>query len=103
MGSRNPTAARGLKAESPRAVTKPVQFGVTLKAQMVYLNQYHLIPFARTVQILVDLYGQLVSEGTLVEANAIVAEQVTPVNQRVKEHKTHHAPRRAFRRDGCPC
>jgi transposase len=87
-----PQCSKPVQAEFPSGITQPVQFGTTLQAQMVYLNQYHLIPLARTAQILDDLYGQTVSEGTLLEANATLSAQVSPVNERVKDYLTSQAP-----------
>jgi len=55
---------------------------------MVYFNQYHAIPLERTVEIIQDVYGHQIGEGTVVEAVFQAAEQVVPVNQQIKQHLT---------------
>lgn len=71
--------------EFPRGVNQPVQYGERIKAQMVYFNQQHYVPLERTAEILEDLYGHSVSEGTIVETCNQVARRVEPVYQAVKE------------------
>lgn len=63
----------------PADVTQPVQYGPRLKAQLVYFNQYHHIPVDRTVEIIAELYGHNVADGTVTTASAQVAAQVAPV------------------------
>ena len=74
--------------EFPAGVGQPVQYGERLKAQMVYINQGHFVPLERTAEILEDLYGQPVSEGTIVEACNEAARQVGPVYQLTKTELT---------------
>jgi transposase len=71
-------------ADFPPEVSQAVQYGQRLKAQMVYFHQQHFVPLERTAEIIEDLYGQRVSEGTLVEACQTMAQQVQPVYQAIK-------------------
>ena len=68
-----------------------MQYGPQIKAQMVYFNQYHFVSLERVAEIMADLYGQEVSEGTIVSAGLAIAQQVSPVNERVKTHLIEQA------------
>ena len=76
------------KADFPEGVTQPVQYGPEIKAQAVYFNQHQLLPLERTGEVFETLYGQALSEGTILEACQEVAEQVEPGNAAIKKHLT---------------
>ena len=76
------------KADFPEGVTQPVQYGPEIKAQAVYFNQYQLLPLERTGEVFEALYGQALSEGTILEACQEVAEQVEPGNAAIQKHLT---------------
>ena len=52
-----PQCHQRVKAKFPHEVTQPVQYGIRLQAQAVYLNQYQFIPLARLQELFEDLYG----------------------------------------------
>jgi len=74
-----PTCHQSTTGIFPAGVSQPVQYGERVKAQMVYFNQQHHIPLERTAEIIEDLYGQSISEGTIVEACSQMSQQVEPV------------------------
>ena len=76
------------KAAFPESITQPVQYGAEIKAQAVYFNQYQLLPLERTGEVFEALYGQRLSEGTILEACQEVAERVEPGNAAIKKHLT---------------
>jgi transposase len=84
-----PECHRTTVGEFPAGVSQPVQYGERIKAQMVYFHQYHFVPLERTAEILEDLYGQTVSEGTIVEACNETAQQVEPIYQLTQTELTN--------------
>ncbi len=76
------------KAVFPEGITQPVQYGPEIKAQAVYLNQYQMLPLERTGEVFEALYGQALSDGTILEACQEVAERVEPGNAAIKKHLT---------------
>ena len=85
---RCPNCGQVTRADFPNGVNQPVQYGPEIKAQMVYLNQYQMIPLERVSETLCEFYGQGVAEGTIVEACQEVGEKVQPVNAMIKAHLT---------------
>jgi transposase len=80
-----PVSGRRVTAPFPEGVRAPAQYGPRFKAQMLYFSDEHLIPYQRLTRICEDLYGQPLSEATIVAAQQRTFEHLAPFEQRVKE------------------
>ncbi len=75
-----------IKGNFPDGVNQPVQYGNYIKATAIYLMNQHLIPFARTSQILEDLFKVHINTGTLSRFNAEQFKKLEyPVETTIKE------------------
>lgn len=71
------------QAPFPKGVEMPVQYGPNIKSLLVYLNQYQLIPYKRAVELIEDLYGFSISEGTLFNFIAATFNALEPVEAEI--------------------
>lgn len=69
----------------PESVTTAAQYGNSLKAVSVYLMQQHLLPFERTTELVKDLFGCEITEGSLQNWNQEAYGTLEQAEQRVKE------------------
>ncbi len=57
------------EAAFPEEVNTSVQYGTRIKSLLVYLNQYQLLPYERTAQLVEDLFSHTIGQGTLYNWN----------------------------------
>lgn len=72
-------------AAFPAGVQAPIQYGPHVAATAVYLVQQQLLPLARACEVMSDLLGVQMSEGTVCELIQRCAGQLAPVEQQIKE------------------
>jgi transposase len=85
-----PQCGASNRGKFPAGITQPVQYGAEIKAQMVYFNHYQMLPLERTAEVFETLYGQKVSEGTIMEAGEEIGRRVLGVNETIRQHLTAH-------------
>jgi transposase len=68
----------------PAGVAAPAQYGPGITTAAVYLNQEQLLPLERTSEVLTDLFGCPISEGTVESAVAACHAQLAPVEAAIK-------------------
>lgn len=69
----------------PDRVPTGTSYGAGVKSLVVYLNQQHFIPSRRSCEIVEDLFGQPLSEGTLQSAIEAGAEALAQMEQVIKK------------------
>ena len=72
------------EGQFPEDVTQLVQYGPGVKALAVYLKGEQLIPYGRSQQMLADLFGLPVVQGSLENFMELAATKVEPVTEKIK-------------------
>src|SRR6266487_1039059 len=72
-------------ASFPKEAHAPLQYGPTIGAIAVYLAQQQLLPLARACEVMSDLLGVQMSEGTVCDLIKRCAGQLAPVEYQIKE------------------
>lgn len=80
-----PHCHQEVRADFPSGINQPVQYGVGVKSLALYLNQYQLLPYERVTEIFQDLFGQSISQGTLLHAISTAYRQLAATENWIKE------------------
>lgn len=81
-----PACGKINRGDFPEGVSNVVQYGLVIKSLIVYLMNYQHIPYRRTRELVTDLVGQSIAEGTLQEAIAECATKLSPSYEKIKYH-----------------
>lgn len=81
---RCPTCQRLSRAPFPSEVAAPLQYGPRASAMALYLVQQQLLPWARACEVMADLLGMEMSEGTLCCLIERCAQNLVEVEEQLK-------------------
>jgi transposase len=99
-----PCCQRLVRAGFPRGARRPVQYGLCLKAFIVYLLVFQLIPYDRIETLFRDLFGQPVGKGTMVNIARSCYEDLEETESIIRgllrDGSVLHADETGFRIDG---
>ena len=69
----------------PADVNAPVQYGKRVKSLSVYLKNWHCIPYARSCQLLLDVFGLHISPGSLENYTRDAARNLATTYMQIKQ------------------
>ena len=72
------------KGHFPEHIKAPVQYGTSVFSRIVYLNQYQLLPVARTAETMNDLFECPLSRATIKRATKFCADKLVRFEYRLK-------------------
>ena len=72
-------------APFPPHVNGPLQYGPYIRALMVYLCIYQLVPYDRTSEFFSDVYGRGPSKGTIIKACSDCSKNLVDVEEKIKQ------------------
>jgi transposase len=72
------------KGEFPTEVRAAVQYGTSVQARALYLLQYQLLPYARVSEVMRDLFGCSISQGTIFSQVGSCAQELIETELKIK-------------------
>ncbi|MCP4945243.1 MAG: IS66 family transposase, partial [Planctomycetaceae bacterium] len=80
-----PDCGHRTEAAFPGEVKTSVQYGERIKSLLVYLNQYQLLPYERTCQLVEDLFSHTISQGTLYNWNRECYDNLESTEEQIRQ------------------
>jgi transposase len=69
----------------PKTVTQPVQYGSQIRSWVVYFSHYQLLPYKRLQEMMKDVFGIALSQGTISNLQKSCHEKLTDFEQSLKQ------------------
>ena len=74
----------------PSWVNHHVQYGPNIKGMIVYLQDYQLLPYERTKELIQDFFNHTLSKGTLYNVGQVAFGKLSTFKDRLKELLTYY-------------